>query len=164
MALPTSINTVYAPGSQIKSDDLNDIQTSIVGHEDFLKDPRPRHVNPAAGQLISGTGNFLVSGRFSATAAASIVVPLPVSTGERITAISAVIDPGALAVTIELWRVDSTNVATSLGTASSSGSSLQTLSISGLTEVVTSRVYALHFGGAQTGDVLVAIFLTVDVP
>lgn len=57
MALPESVNTTYATGTKIKSADLNDIQTSIVGGKHGTK---VKYIDASRGVPGSvGSANFV---------------------------------------------------------------------------------------------------------
>lgn len=85
MALPTSRNTTYAAGSQVKSADLNDIQDCIVGHKrpTFKRTFYPKFVipgtNPFTGAL-AGASHLV----WSSAGAANAIFDIPYEDGDRL--------------------------------------------------------------------------------
>lgn len=102
MALPTSRDATFAPGSQVPSSVLNDIQDQIIANNTRLNTARVRPVSAAAasGQQGGGgswqrgggaggiseatTGPFFVLANANDTSEVSL--PLPVEAGDTITA------------------------------------------------------------------------------
>lgn len=86
MALPTSRNRTYAPGSQLFSADLNDLQDCIVADKHgarwqfFTAGRGVQEVNVAFDQPTVGTFN----GGLRATGATTYVMPLSLPVGTRI--------------------------------------------------------------------------------
>lgn len=170
MPLPTSRNTTYAPGSQVKSDDLNDIQDGVVRHELGQRGNRSRTYQmtdawPHSFTVAAGTGYF--------TAVSGIVrVPLKrLLAGERITSVACrLVDNNPTDhVTLKLFRLDDTAVSPAgvqIGaTQTSVNGSVQLLTLSGLTEtVLAGRTYYVEMEVTHISHVLRRIIETTDVP
>lgn len=165
MALPTSRDVTFAPGSQIPSSVLNNIQDNIIGakHGDVTRYiPIPiiqtTGTSPSLGDFfgnittpISSNSPYYTAAGTGAVPDGRIAVPLPISIGDRIKQIDAfVYDNAGGSVNIALTKHLLTGVppgtTSSIGgtTVSGSTTTLQKLSILSLTEVaVADTIY--HF-------------------
>lgn len=101
----------------------------------------------------------------------SIQLPLDgFEEGERITAVSVRVDPaGAAAMSFSIFkRVDGGSGSPSqFDSNPSSGTALQTITASGMTEVIsaaTLAIYELRITAGQSGDAVYSISVTTDVP
>jgi len=84
MALPDSVNTVYAEGSQVLSDDLNDLQEQIVADHEPKLIPAINGAAPnGSAATVSSTARYVIAG----AAGATWVVSLPVTIGRKIDAL-----------------------------------------------------------------------------
>lgn len=173
MALPTSINTVYAPGSQIQSTDLNDLQTHCVRHELGKRSAFRRKLNLFSG-VATGSGAFTTTGGFlNAAAGDALRVVMDLDVGERILNVRARVDPAASGVvSYNVFRVTDGSASSILpgGTAvSSSGAAVQTLTATPTTpELVADNAAILYIviftytvGG---GHDIFAADVELDVP
>lgn len=81
MALPTSRNTTYAIGAQVKSDDLNDLQDCAIGkkHGDV---PLHLHPNDFRGAAAYGGDYVEIAG------SGAIRLAIPVELGDRLKSIT----------------------------------------------------------------------------
>lgn len=89
MALPTSRSTTYAPGSQIKSDDLNDLQDGIVNHEhgEIILTLPAQEAQPQTGSPT------LAATRWSLAAGTDILIfPVSLHEGDRVTEVKVYVD------------------------------------------------------------------------
>ena len=116
MALPDTVNTVYVAGvSEVKSADLNDLQTSVVAHEKRVKaldpadwvyvdaagvaDPRTRTTVVDANGLRAGDG-YTKSSHFASQVTltsngGNYYLALPrIPYGSVITGVKVLVDPG----------------------------------------------------------------------
>lgn len=82
MALPTSRNTTYAAGSQVKSADLNALQDQFIGGKHPLM---TLQVSPAAFRAGAGVGAVTYSlGETSQASTVYMIAPIVVPVGTRI--------------------------------------------------------------------------------
>ena len=134
MAWPFSRLTTYAPGSQVKSADLNAIQDQIIGNN-----RRHRTVAADGSWVTTGTATKTSTGTVtSSTDGTVLMCPLRVRTGDVIAAVRARVKDffATSSVAIEVWRVTD-GLGTSLGAAySDSSGTWQTLARA-LSEPVT---------------------------
>lgn len=121
---------------------------------------------PTAAGNITFDGSIWTCG--ASAVSVSMTGPIKVVVGERLTACSARVQPaGAGTTTLKLWEYSTvTGAQTQRGTTqSSSGTALQSLSISGLTLTVTSSTaYFLEVVHTTSGSTLVGANFTTDVP
>ncbi len=169
MALPNSRSTTYAPGSQVKSADLNALQDWVVAHQSRLNalEGVTRVVLAHAGR--GGiAANFVVvdsSGVFirSTTQNDRFYIPIHVESGERITGWSVTIRHGTNAVAqmaTNLVRQPAAGGAPiNVGSLQSSVAStaLQDLSNTGLVhDVIAANAYYVYvdmLGATQNFDI-----------
>jgi hypothetical protein len=167
MPLPTSRNRTYAPGSQVFSEDLNDIQDVIVdAHVNGARGDRTDHI-PAT----SGHGTSITPGEEGVTFPSVVnawQIDLRLETGQRLKSVSALVDPaGASAMTMQVRKRSAAGVNTQVGaSATSTGAALQTISIAGMAEVVGSAHdhYYVRISPGQTSDQVFSLLVTTDVP
>jgi len=165
MTLPISRNTTYAPGSQVRSADLNAIQDQIVA----LTQPHRRHIPPCSGANSIGSGIFGNAGAWQSAAGTDLLtVPLMVNEGERITRVDVRLNPnGATAMTCTLRRHNEDGSTTNVTSQNSDTSgNLQTVSITGLSELAGTAInhWTIDIDAGQALDLVNSILLTVDRP
>lgn len=161
MGLPTSRNTTYAIGSQIKSADLNAIQDVEIDHETRIVDHETRIDDIEAGRhgnltliipagAAEGDWTFVPSTGavgslwLSAGGTLHLAYPIVLTGSERIKEVKAHIkDESGLAVTMKLFKSTKTGGNTQVGSTqtSSSAGTDQTLSLTGLTETIDSNEF-----------------------
>lgn len=136
MALPLTRNTTYAPGSEVKSADLNAIQDEIIAiHEDTRELPISVHGGQSIDD-VTGTPVPMLPGNSSLVSSTTTArrwrgdIRLPV--GARLLAVTVYGNPGSDAVaeafTAKIWRTHHDGTArtqlsttkTSTGTAATS--------------------------------------------
>lgn len=104
MALPNSRNTTYAPGVQVKSFDLNDIQdkiislqTQVTAHAGFIaalqaqydKHPTRGLYLPAKAGWVNSFTEFTADGVWWPNGAGQVIVwPLPLRSGDTLEKVS----------------------------------------------------------------------------
>lgn len=171
-ALPGSQSLLHvdAAGQVSASNSLaTNASITVSGTGQYKRPARVRHIHITAGEIVAGTGTFTGAGVFvSGGATDAVHVPLGVQEGERITAVAVRVAPNAAgAVQLRVFKIDASMVVAQLGsTQNSSGTSLQTLTVSGLTEAVDSTAVAYYaiVDAGQASDVFSAVLLTTDVP
>lgn len=166
MALPTSRNTTYTAGSQVKSADLDDIQDCIISakHGDVI-----RNVSPFSGQVqtaggfvsVGGTAGYMVS-----TASAILSVSLPLTVGERIKTVSYLLfGDGAADVTVKVVSMDATMTGTQIGTLTTTNQaaswSVLTIDVTDTTVAANGSVF-IEFSANATGLRVGSISYTCD--
>lgn len=156
MALPETVNTIYAPGSQVLSDDLNDIQESIVDiwpWVEALQGTKVRHVGAHAAKWAVGSPAYDSTSFARLPLLADddvVVIPIPVDQGEQINAFTVQLREATTeTATLKVYRVDAsgaTETWTQLGSTQTSsqdgGATQKTLTVSGLTEDVGAQHYS----------------------
>jgi hypothetical protein len=173
MPLPTSRNTTYTPGSQVKSADLNDFQDQIIGLFAGRRAPRRRLIPPTAGRFegnpSSGTV-VLQNGWIQNTAGTErLFIPVTVEQGERILLVELMIDPAATGTpSFQLQRDDGDGLSTSItGVIAASGQGRQKLTSGPLAEIVGSgniSYFVVVSSGAVVGMQVGPVYLTTDRP
>lgn len=172
MALPTTRNTTYAPGSQVKSADLNDLQDQIIANNTRLAggagaavslalamtapDYHVGTAQPLFLSAVNGSAGGALAAEWSSSAgymtgstpAADWTMSIPVTFGETMT-LTAYLElltavAGGL---VNLTRVDPTtgtptNVA-SIAIANATG--VQAITVVTSHVVVTGAIYTLQF-------------------
>ncbi len=104
MALPTSVNTVYAPGVEVESADLNAIQQCIVGakHGDVTATMSALEWKPSVAGFH--TYNFAPI-RISSTGSITFFMTLPLRVGDRLKTVNvAVLGTGAINVQFDVYK------------------------------------------------------------
>jgi hypothetical protein len=139
MSLPTSRNTTYAAGSQVKSADLNDLQDCIV---DSIHSDRVLMLGAAAGQSAPGewvyySGITTTTARWKPTAQGDVALfPLPLRAGDRIRSIAGYIkDTTSKVIGVRLYKtVGSTAVTTTptSETSSAGDASVQVIEVTAI--------------------------------
>lgn len=151
---------------------------TISGAGLYKRGSRRRPINPSAGTGANGTSVQINTGSGAQVQTADVyVVNIPVDEGERITQIQARVFPDGAGdiVRMRFFRVDSSGtgggVRTQLGAdqLSVSGTTAQTLTLSGLTEVVGTSLFTYQLEFVATAIVVNAvnvtgIWVTTDVP
>ena len=124
MTLPTSRNTTYAVGTEIKSADLNDLQDHIIGgkHGSII---RTAGVNP---DVVSGSAAFVEDGY--STGSYIGLFTLPMQIGEKLTALTVYLKDGNPGVAYQLKLIDMTDG------SSATKSDLMTSDASGTDQVI----------------------------
>ncbi len=176
MGLPTSRSTTYAPGSQVKSADLNAVQDWIVTHQSRIGalESVTRVVLAHAGRGLIAA-NFIAidsSGVFirSTTQNDRFYIPIHVESGERITAWSVTVRHGTnstaqMAANLVRQPADG-GAPINVGSLQSSVASivLQNLVNTGLThDVVVANAYYIYIdmlGATQNFDIFRASVTT----
>ncbi len=177
IGLPFCERRVSAAGSQVFSIDDNEAWASIVGGQ---RGPRVRHI-PASSGIQTGGAAMSWSGLYDTIFTTSTTnvfrIPIQLDQGERLLNVQCrVLDPDASnSVSMAIYRSDlsgTANARLQLGTTqTSTGSANQceTLTVSGLTELVGSQFYSYFAeftvptfltAGCQIGP----LFVTTDVP
>lgn len=182
MALPVSRNTTYAPGSEVKSADLNALQDFIIDHEARLDDleAKVRVAHAAVGMgLVAADWSLQITGTASGTYVKSTVqnsrwlIPVRVSSGERITAWSVLVrhtTNSAAQMTANLVRQPVSGAVTNVGSVQSSvaQTTRQALGSTGLThDVLTGEAYFIDVdcpGATQTFEVFLGSVTVIPTP
>lgn len=173
MPLPTSRNTNHAPGSQVKSDDLNDIQDWIVNlynGEHALRWRTATILNGRAVGTLTVTLNDNLSVTHTGANGGVYRVPIIVSPGERIVGVRARVTPVAAGVTVGLQRgTDGTVALVGSQSPASSGTGTQTIQRTDLAEDVADNpaiLYCLSWfvpASAPGSILLAADFATIGL-
>ena len=155
----------------------NNSNITLSGTGALKRGSRVRHISAMAGRQIAGTAMTLdVTHDYWATTAANNVlrIPIHVDQGERITQVQCrVTDAGTDVITMKIWRSDlsGTNASrTQLGSSADSvgaTGALETLSVTGLTEVVGTQFYQYFAEFTCTysaGGNISGLYVTTDVP
>ncbi len=168
MGLPTSRNTTYAPGSQVKSADLNAIQDAIVAHQS-----RIGALESVTRVVLAHGGRGLIATDFAAIESTGVFIrstvqngryylPVHVESGERITGWSVTIRHGtnaAAQMAANLVRQIPGSASTNVGALQSSIAStgVQDLTNTGLAhDVVAGAAYYIYvdaLGATQNFDI-----------
>lgn len=159
MALPSSVNTVYAPGSQVKSADLNDLQNQIVVAQTAV---RRRSFSAMSGLADVPSDWTIGTGTRRSTVAApsAFYIPVVLGFGEFIRTFTvhwqhSVATAGAM--TAALTRSSSGGTATLATISSAASTSPQTQTSSAIDlNVLDDTHYYVVFGfagGAMTRDI-----------
>jgi hypothetical protein len=123
--LPTSRNTTYIPGSKVKAQDLNDLQDCFIGRK------FPAHDLSLSPFIFASDGSWSIAsgvtfadvGYIQSTGAGRCAIPIPVTAGDVITAVTfeRYGDGAADFTAVELFKraaggvvTDITNAATSV--------------------------------------------------
>jgi len=121
---------VYAPGIQVQSTNLNDIQDEIIADESritALEAPVSQtfrvHASATAGQVACAWQNITSRYWQSTGAPAELVMPLHVEVGASITAWSMDIRDTASQVTAQLYKATANGAPVALGAAQASAGS-----------------------------------------
>lgn len=159
MALPTTINTVYSAGSQVKSADLNEIQTSIVGHETARTALQTEHV--MGGEGVSNDAGVLddaFGGKALSTTGDEVWYRAPVRVGKVLRNIRARVNVGAsTTVTATLSTRDTSPPAPTGDTDNTSASGVQTLTLSAIDlTIAAGSTYQLNI--SKTGAATCGVF------
>ncbi len=182
MALPASRNTTYVAGAtQIKAADLNGLQDYIVGHSEAhsLWIGPPGMMNSDTGWSVDPSGSAVLPNWISGGASAYLIIPVPLWYGttvkHKLTSLAVKLKPNASGVlTLKTWTVDGMATTATPGagaaqigsTQSSSGTSWQTLTVTGLTASPTSNVLITAVViSAQASDKVIgalATYTTID--
>lgn len=157
MPLPDSRETTYAAGSQVKSVDLNKLQDSIVqgSHPDYTIPLPAVDAEPGSGAARQQTD---LANILQATGDAILAfIPLPVRVGEKLKSVKATVQPTVGTVSLKVWKLQKTAALTltQLGsTQTSSGTTVQDLSVTGLTEVIAAgfSYYAILYTSTGAGN------------
>lgn len=164
MALPTSRNTTYAAGSQVKSADLNDLQDKVIDEYTYRKALRTRKVHWSAGiqdpeefgtvlwdAVSSGTSGYIQTN--SGGQLSHWYMPIDLEVGQRLRAVRArVRTHNTEWITLSVKRLNGDGTETVLGTDNSttgSGVIYENVTVTGLTETVVAGSHA-YFGLIET--------------
>jgi hypothetical protein len=157
LSLPISRNTNYAPGSQVLSADLNALQ------DQFVTDHGTKTLQIPFAPPTASTGNTNALNDYGLTGAnASLLIPIPLSQGNKILAVRARIKDSATGPTkirITL-RSETDGVASIIGTPiiSAGSGALQTIAQTGITTVIAAlSTYTIALD-LQTGTTLSHIY------
>lgn len=142
---------IYGPGSQVKSENLDDIQDEIIANEVrivVLETPVSRtfqeHASAMAGVVNCQWQNITSRYWESNAAPAELTMPITLEAGSSLTAWSVDIRDTASAVTAQLFKAQANIAPTALGAAqvSAGSTSDQTLSHTlGTAEVILTGTY-----------------------
>lgn len=165
MALPVSRNTTYAPGSQIKSADLNDVQDKIID----LNGRFDAEETSILGGKGSGSGaTFASDGSITSATTGTLKIPIELPVGTEITSVDVVgLRTGAANPTYGLHEtVNSTGATSVIATVAGTSASRESLSIAATNKVLlTGRSYSLEVlsGASATATVfMVTVFWKRD--
>lgn len=175
MALPVSRNTSYAPGSQVKSTDLNDLQDVVVGaaHGEI-----PLAFSPVDFKQVSGSewtvSNPLTPGNVPQIAGSGGGLKvctrfLPLRVGDRIKSISMICQDGNTEISFELHRyynMDTTPAADVLAGVSSTEDDVHekvTDTLSSPHVVAENEILQLVLGTTGEGSVFL-VEVVIDRP
>lgn len=185
MTLPTAVPAAQslvqmdASGVLTASNTLASGQSiTLQGSGQYKRPARIRAINPTAGQFTDGTSGVVNSGNGAQVQLNDgFIIPLVVQEGERITQVSGRIIPDGAGdiIRMRVYRVDATGtgfpIRTQLGSTATSvsGTTSQTLTVSGLTETVGTSLFTYHVEFFTTAVVVNAVnvtgvLLTTDVP
>jgi hypothetical protein len=176
MALPTSRNTTYVAGSQVKSADLDAIQDCIIGNKhgtlelDLLMRPASLYTSgiaglpgnpPISGTTITGTG-----------ASSGFVAQFSLPAGKRIVNVKAVVQESTSGGTdkaqVSLFRMDNSGTPTRIGTGSPSlgNNTVQTILYNANHTVLTVTSYAavVNFGLGSAAINVNRMYVEYDAP
>lgn len=139
MALPTSRNTTYAAGSQVKSADLDDIQDQIIALEAHRHDDRVLVIGPPQAAFAAGASDEYIA---SGGAAETFKLEIPLLVGDQIKSIDCYVKGGGGTThTARLW--EETNTA---GTRTDKGSVTITNDTNFQTRTINPTDYTLATG------------------
>lgn len=145
---PPTPERIYANGSILEPGDLNNWMAAIVQLWGGRRGPRPRKLHIATGQVVAGgPGTFNSNGSYTASLGSDVlVVPIDVESGERILGLRARVDPAASgAVAVNLLRVTDGSITVLGSPGASSGASVQTIAVSGLTPEVVADAPGVEY-------------------
>lgn len=169
-ALPGSQSLLHvdAAGQVSASNSLaNNASITVSGTGRYKRGTLARKIHASAGVPTSGTGTFVTAGWTAGAGTDQLAVPLICDEGERIVSVAVRLAPNAAgAMTLRVFRIEESSAATQLGsTSSSSGTGIQTITVSGLTEVVdgTTEGYVALIDAGQNSDFVGTTVLTTDV-
>lgn len=169
MAWPATRLTTYAPGSQVKSADLNAIQDTVIAHEtatvshearlDLLDVAQTRTFPAAAGQESAAGANWTHLGAYAEATVATpnaLYVPLVLNSGETLTLKALVQHANATAgaIRVQLYRVALDGSETNVATVDSAAvTTVQDLTVVTGHAVVADNAYylSIHSNGGTGG-------------
>lgn len=143
----------------------------ISGTGKYARGSKFRFISPSAGAIPTGSpgGIFLDDGRWIAqNASDNLAVPLEVQEDEQLLEVRVRVNPATTAVMdVTVRRMNSDGSTTVLGSGSSSGSATQTVSVTGLSETITSASmvsYCVEIEAGATADEALSVALETNVP
>jgi hypothetical protein len=163
MPLPASRESTYAPGSQVKSADLNAIQDQIITAH--FHGNRSFEVHAAGGQgtnaAISAANGYLLS-----SGAGVWWIPMRFNVGDRIRSLVVRGDDSGSSLTMQLYQISSAGVRTSVaGPSPSSGPWTNAGVLNGIDHVVLAgSLYYVHLVYSATATEIAGVGGVYDRP